>query len=239
MLGGKAFYQQLTAITHHPKQRRTRRVLHVAIAARQVQFVARKTRSGGRRIGLNRVALVEHLLLVELLQEPPERFNVFVVVGDVRIVEIDEIAHSLGQFAPFLRVHHHVFATFKVVIFRRNVARRFVVVDVGLRNAQSLLHAELHRQSVGVPAGLAMHLEALHRLIAVERVLQGTPQHVVDARMTIGRGRSLVKDKLRTALALRNTTVENVLLFPLSENLIVRFRQVHRLVFSEFLCHID
>ena len=87
------------------------------------------------------------------------------------MVEIDEIAHPLGQFAPFLRVHHHIFATFQVVVLRRNVARRLVVVDVGLRDAQSLLNAQFDRQSVRVPTGLAMHLKTLHRLVTVERVL--------------------------------------------------------------------
>ena len=225
-------------LVFHLEQRRTRRIFHIAIAARQVQFVRRKSRSGGRRIWLNRIAFVEHILLIEALQQPPERFDILVVVGDIGMVEIDEIAHPLGQFTPFLRVHHHVFAAFQVIVLRRNVAWRLVVVDVGLRDAQSLLNAKFHRQSVRVPTGLAMHLKALHRLVTIERVLQRTTQHVVDARMTVGRGRTLVEHKLRTALALRDTAVENVVLLPLFENLIVRFGQVHRLMFGKSFCHI-
>ena len=113
-----------------------------------------------------------------------------------------------------------------------------MVVDVGLGDAQSLLNTEFHRQSVRVPTGFAMHLKALHRLVTIERVFQRTPQHVVDARMAVGRGRTLVEHKLRTAFALRDTAVENVVFLPLLENLIVRFRQVHRLMFGKFLCHI-
>ena len=113
-----------------------------------------------------------------------------------------------------------------------------MVVDVGFGDAQSLLNPQFHRQSVGVPTGFAMHLKALHRLVTIERVLQRTTQHVVDARMAVGRGRTLVEHKLRTAFALRDTAVENVVFLPLLENLIVRLGQVHRLMFGKFLCHI-
>ena len=48
--------------------RGTRRILHVAIAARLVQLVRTQARAGGRGIRLDGVALVEQALLVKLLQ---------------------------------------------------------------------------------------------------------------------------------------------------------------------------
>ena len=53
-----------------------------------------------------------------------------------------------------------------------------------------------------VPAGLAVDLIALHRLIAVEGVFYRARQHMVYARMAVGRGGTLEEHELRTAFAL-------------------------------------
>ena len=158
----------------HAEQGGARCILHVAVATRLVQFVRREASSCGRRIGLNGVALVEQSFLIELLQQPPQRLDVLVIVGDVGIVQVYEIAHLLCQLAPLLRVGHHVLATLLVVVLRRDETGRLRVVDVGLGNAQSLLHTQLHGQAVGVPTGLALHLEALHGAVAVEGIFQCT-----------------------------------------------------------------
>ncbi len=177
-------------------------VLHVAIASGLVQLVARQARAGCGRIGLYGVSLVEQALLVELLQQPPQGLDVLVVVGDVGMVQVDEVAHLLGQLAPLLGEHHHVLAALAVVVLGRDVALRLLVVDVGLGDAQLLLHAQLYGQSVGVPSGLAPDLVAAHGLIAVEGVLDAACQHVVDAGVSVGRGGTLEEHKLGTALAL-------------------------------------
>ena len=214
-----------------------RRILHVAIATRQVQLVTRESCTGSWAIGLDGVALVEHILLVELLQEPPKGFDVFVIIGDVGVVEVDEVAHALGEVAPFLREHHHVLAALAVVLLRRDVARRLVVVDVGLGDAQRLLDAKLHGQSVRVPASLTMHLIAFHSLVAVESVFQRATQYMMDARMSVGGGRTLEEYELRTALSFCDTAVEDVFLLPLLKHLPVCLGQVHRFVFGESFSH--
>ena len=90
---------------------------------------------------------------------------------------------------------------------------------------------------MGVPASLAMHLETLHRLIAVERVLQCASQYVVNARVAVSRGRTLIEYELWTALSFCDTAVEDVFLFPLFEHLPIGLGQVHRLVFGKSLSH--
>ena len=219
------------------EQCRARRVLHVAVAAGKVQLVAGEARSGGGRVGLYGVALIEQTLLVELLQQPPERLDVLVVVSDIGVVEVHEVAHALRQVAPLGGERHHVLAALAVVVLGRDIAGRVGIVDVGLGDAQCLLHAQLHGQAVGVPSGLTLHLEALHGLVAVESVLQRTAQHMVDARVTVGRGRTLVENKLRTALTLFHGAAEHVLTLPLLKNLVVHLCQVQAFVLGKSFRH--
>ena len=77
---------------------------------------------------------------------------------------------------------------------------------------------------MGVPAGLTLHLEALHGLIAVERILDAACQHMVYAWVAVGRGRSLIEHKLRTALTLFDRAPKNILLFPHLQYVVVRLR---------------
>ena len=161
-------------------------VLNVAVATRLVELVRRKACACAWRIWLYGVALVEQTLIVELLEQPPECLDVLVVVGDIRVVEVDEVAHFLGELAPLGCEHHNVLAALVVVVLSRDVLLRSLVVDILLGDSKLLLHAKLHGESVSVPACLAVNLESLHSLIAVECVLNGACQDVVDARMTVG-----------------------------------------------------
>ena len=96
-----------------------------------------------------------------------------------------------------------------------------MVVNVSLGDTQLFLHTEFHGQSVGVPACLAVHLVALHGLIAVKGILDAAGQHVVNSGMTICRGRSFKKDKLGTSLAFLNTTPEDIVLLPRVQHVVI------------------
>ena len=170
----------------HFEQGGHRCVLHVAVAAGLVQLVAGKSRTCCRRIGLDGVALIEQPLVVELLEQPPECLDILVVVSDIGMVKVDEISHLLGQLSPLGRELHHVLAAFAVVVFGGDVFVGSLVVDVFLGDAEFLLHSNLHGKSVCVPSGLAFHLKALHGLVAVEGVLDGTGQNMMDAGMSVG-----------------------------------------------------
>ena len=123
--------------------------------------MARQSCTGCGRVGLDGITLVEQSLLIELLEQVPERLDVLVVVGDVGVLEVHPVAHLVGQLCPLVRVHHHILAAGIVVVIDRNL-----LADVFLRDAQRLLHAQFYRQAVCVPARLALHLEALHGLVA-------------------------------------------------------------------------
>ena len=200
--------------------------------------MARQACASCRRVRLDGVALIEQAFLIELLQQPPQGLDILIVIGDVRMVQIDKIAHLLRQFTPLGGVHHHILAALAVVVLRRYVALRLLVVDVSLGDAQFLLHTQFYGQSVGVPAGLTLHLIAAHGLIAVERVLDAACQHVVNAGVSVGRRRTLEEHKLRTTLALVHRAPEDILLLPHLQDVIVHLRQVQAVMLGKSLTHI-
>jgi hypothetical protein len=59
--------------------------------------------------------------------------------------------------------------------------------------AELLLDRELDRQAVAVPAGLALDVVALHRLVAREDVLEHARLDVVGAGHAVGGRRALVE----------------------------------------------
>ena len=168
-----------------------------------------------RRIRLNGVALVHQSVVVKLLQKPPQCFDVFVVVGYVRMVKIYEIAHFFGQRAPLFSELHDVLTTFAVIVFYRNIMFRFLVVDVFLIDTQFFFNTQLHWQSVCVPSCLAQHLEPLHGFVPVERVFDGASQYVMNAGMTVCRWRTFKEDELFTTFTLIDRLVEYIQFLPL------------------------
>ena len=154
------------------------------------------------------------------------------------MVKIYEIAHFLRQVTPFLSVSHHVLTTPSVVVLHRDILLRILIVDISLRNAQFLFHAKLHGQPMGVPARFAVNLKSLHRLIPVEGVLYGSCQHMVNARMAVGRGRSLIENELRASLPFSDTPVEHIFRVPFFQYLLVGLIQVQTVMFGKFPSHI-
>ena len=215
-------------VAHHAELRRAGRVLHVAVAARLVQLVGRETRTRRRRVGLDGVALVEQPLVEELFEQPPQRLDILVVVGDVGIIHVDPVAHAARQVLPHSRELHDRLAAGAVVLLDRNLRP-----DILLRDAELLLHAQLDGQAVGVPSRLAVHQIALLRLVAADDVLDRARHDVMDARQSVGRGRPLVKDECRMPLARRNALVEGVFRIPLCQHVGRQLRQIESFVLLE------
>ena len=146
--------------------------------------------------------------------------------------QVNPIAHTMRQVSPLLGELHHILAAGGIVVGHRDA-----LADILLGNAQRLLHAQLHGQSVGIPSGLTLHLESLHRLVAAEDILDGASHHVVDARHTVGRGRTLEENKRRTSFALGHTLGEHIVRIPVLQHFLIDFRKVKFLIFSKFLSH--
>ena len=102
--------------------------------------------------------------------------------------QVYPVTHLFGQFVPQVFVLQHLGAASVVVVVNANL-----LADIFLGNAQLFLHAQFHRQSVGVPACLAVHKVTLLCLVAAEHVLNGACHHMVDARLAVGRRGTVVE----------------------------------------------
>ena len=100
---------------------RNRSILYITITAWLVQLMTRQSRTGSRRVRLNGITFIEQTLVVELLQKPPKGLDKFIVIRDIRVVEVNEIPHFLRKFTPFSSEHHHVFTTFLIIVFCRDI----------------------------------------------------------------------------------------------------------------------
>ena len=111
-----------------------------------------------------------------------------------------------------------------------------LAANVGLGDAKFLLDAELHGESVGVPAGAAAPLPACLRLVAADGVLDGTGHHVVDAGHAVGRRRTFKENELGLTLGKFETLLECPKFFPTLQNPVAGGHQIKSLIFFE--CHI-
>ncbi len=195
------------------------RVLDVLVALRDL--VARERRAVARAVRDDLEALVEQVLVPQLLERPPDRLDVVRVERPVGIVEVDPVADPLGQPRPVLEELEHGRAALGVEL-RDPV---FLDLVLGL-DPELVLDGDLDRQAVAVPAALAVGVEALHRLVAREDVLEHARQHVVRAGPPVGRRRALVEDERRRALAAAQRLAVDVALTPALEDLLLELREV-------------
>ena len=158
---------------------------------------------------------------MKLLQQPPQRFDVTVVIGDVGILHIHPITHFVGKVFPLLGKFHHILAAGGIVFGNGNS-----LTDIFFGDAERLFNTQFHRKPVRVPSGFALHLEALHGFVAAENILNGARHYMVNTRHAIGRGRSFEKHERRTTFTFCHTLGENLVFVPFLQHFLVYFRKV-------------
>ena len=172
-------------------------------------LVAGERGAAARAIGHDLVALIEQAAVEDLLERPPHGFNIAVVVGDVGVVHIGPEAHALAHALPFALVFPH--ALFALGDERLHAVLLNLLLAI---QAEQLFHFQLHGKAVRIPTGLAQHFLAFHGLVAGDQVLHRAGQDVADMRLTVGRGRPIVKRKHIRSFALVDGAAENVALLP-------------------------
>ena len=176
-------------------------------------------RAGARAVPVNLVPAVKQVLVGELLQQPPHRFDVAVVVGDVGLFQVHPVADAGGQLVPQRGVLVDRLAAGGVVLGDAEG------LDVGaVLQPQRFFDLDLHRQAVGVPAGLALHAVAAHGLVAAEAVLDGARQHVVHAGAAVGRGRPFIKGEAGRVGPVGELGREDLLTLPVVEDAALELR---------------
>ena len=177
--------------------------------------------AAARAVRHDLVALVQQALVPDLPQDPPHRLDVVVGEGVVRVVHVDPEADALGEALPLLEVGGDALAAQLVELGDA------VGLDLPLAvDAEAALDLELHRQAVRVPAGLARHAVAAHRLVAREEVLEDARDDVVRAGLAVGRRRPLVEDVEGRVLAALEALLEDAVVLPELEDARVQRREV-------------
>ena len=144
-----------------------------------------------------------------MFQLPPEGFYVVVFEGDIRMIQVDPITHFAGQVVPFTLEFEHFLAANAVVLFYRNL-----FADIFFGDTQRLFYAQFNRQSMGIPAALAVYLKTLHGFVAAYQIFDGTRNDVMDTRHSIGAWGPFVKHKCGFAFPVGNAFFEYLLSVP-------------------------
>ena len=173
-------------------------------------------------IGDDLVALVDHALVGDLLQAPPHGLDIIIVIGDVGMLHIHPEAHALGHILPQMQVFPHAFLAFL------DEGLDAVLLDLGLAiQAQLLFHFQLHRQAMGIPAGNAQHVFALHGLITGDQILDGAGQHVADMGLAVGGRRAVKEGKVLPAVPQMEALFLNAVLLPEGEHFLFAGGEIH------------
>ena len=190
-----------------------------------------QTGSCSRRIWLDGLTLIEKPLVINFLEQIPERLDITVVVCDVRIVHIHPISHTLGHIHPLSGIFHHLLAACVIILLDGDFRS-----DIFLGDTQHLLHTEFHRKSMSVPSGTTVHLISALGLVAADGVLDGTGHHMVDARHSVSRRRALEKYEFRSAFPQFKRLLKSMILLPSVKHLVACSNQIKTFIFLK--CHI-
>ena len=163
------------------------RVLHLLVSLGDLGVGQR--RAAPRAVGGDLVVLDEQPALVQPLERPPDRLDVGRGHRPVGVRHVDPESDPVRQALELTDVALHRRAA--PLVERRDAERLDVALAGG---ADLLLHLELDRQAVAVPAALSAHEVPGHRLVARVDVLERARLHVMDARLAVGRRRPLVEE---------------------------------------------
>ncbi len=187
-------------------------ILDVRVSLRHL--VARERRAAARAVRDDLVPLVEHVLIPELLENPPDRFDVIVLEGDVRVVEIEPEAELLRELEPFVEILEDALAA--LLVERGDAVTLDLVLAV---EAELVLDFDLDGKAVRVPAGLADDAVPLHRLIAADEILDRAREGVMNAGTSVRGRRPLVEHEGARGRPLLDAALEDAIRFPEGEDL--------------------
>src|SRR5947208_6024807 len=170
---------------------------------------------------------------MELLQRPPDGLDVRGVHRPVGLLGVDPEADQLREALEGVDVSLDGLTAEPVEL---GDAERLDVLLAG--RADLLLHLDLDRQAVTVPATLALHVVARHRLEPREHILEGARLDVMDPGRGISGRRPLVEDPSRCALPRGERSMEDVGVLPEREDALLEVGEAHLRIHG-FERHVD
>ena len=199
---------------------RDRWVLHVLIV--QIGFEVGQHGAEPRGERQHLVALIDQVLVPQLLEHPPDRFHERGVHGPVGVAEIDPAARPLDGLFPLPGVAQDDLAALVVELGDPET------LDGGFSaHAQRLLDLHFDRQAVAVPAEAAVHVAAAHGPEAGNDVLDRAGQQMPVVRQAGGERRPVVENERRPVTGLVQRLLEDAPLVPGAQDVELDVDQLH------------
>ena len=215
-------------LTLHFEAHVCRVLADLLVALRHLMAGQRRAAAGA--VGDHLVPAVQEALVGDLPEAPPHGFYIVVMVGDIGILHVQPVGHLLGHVLPLAQILPNAL---------------FAGLNKGLHaiglypllafQAQALFNLQLNRQAMGIPAGHAQHILALHGVEARDQVLHGPGQDVADMRLAVGCGRPVIKGKALLALMLGEALLDDAFFLPESGHFLFAAQKIH--VRRYFLIH--
>ena len=175
------FQNASSTIRERPKLSNDRRILHILVGPGLIELMRTQSGSRCRAVRLNGIAFVQQIFLVQLLQQPPDTFNVFVLIGHIRRLHIHPVSHFVGELIPDIRITHHRLSASFIVFFDGQFD-----TDVFLGDSEFLFDTQFNRQSMGIPTRFAFHAVPFEGVKPAKNIFDCTGHHVVNSRFAIG-----------------------------------------------------
>ena len=172
-------------------------------------LVAGKRSTAAGAVGNDLEALIQKLLVPDLLQRPPLGLDEVIVIGYIRVLHIRPEADLAGELFP----HALVFPYTLFTLLNERLYAVFLDLLLAVQT-QHLLYFQLNGKSVGIPSGLTGYIVALHGTVTGDHVLDNTGQYVTDMGLAVRSGRTVIEHIFRAAFALVHTLLEDIILFP-------------------------
>ena len=203
----------------HTQTHGDRGILYVLVVAIRLEVGERRRELP--RVGHDAVALVDAILVPELLEDPPHRLHEVDVHRLVVVIEVDPAPHSGDRLPPFRDVGLHHLATLLVED-----------VDPALENlarageAERLLRKRFDRQPVTIPTESPLDVMPPHAPVAGNDVLDRAGEEVAIMRRTRREGWPVIEDECRPIATTTVALGERVRLVPEREDLSLHLREI-------------
>ena len=206
-----------------------RTLFYILISLRYLLCGKRSTAAWAVRYDFK--SFVQKAFFPDLFQCPPLRFNEIVVVSYIWVIHISPETNGAGEILPHSFVFPYTFFT----LIDKWLQPIFLNLVFAIQS-EKLLHFQLNRKSMCIPARFTRHFVAFHCAVSRDHIFDHTCQYMSDMRLSIGCRRSVIKSIFRTSLAVFHTFFEDIMFFPELFYLLFSFHKIQIGIY--FLIHV-
>ena len=199
--------KEISILGSRLKAHNCRAVLQGFIALRHL--MRGKRCSAARAVRNYLEALIQKILVPDLLQCPPFGLNIIIIIGNIGMIHVCPEADLTGELLP----HSLIFPHRLLALFDKRLDAVCFNLILAF-DSDFLFNFQLNRKAVRIPACLSRNLLSLHRMITGNHILNDTGLHMSDMRLAVCSRRSVIEHINGMSLILSNALVEDVIVLP-------------------------